>query len=273
MSGKHIKISANALAWPLALLLAATTGQAQMMPEAGDWDEATALQHSGAAIGRQMDNHALTGPNGEQFNLADFAGKPLLISLVFTSCHHVCPVTTKRLAEAVKLARDALGDDSFTVLTIGFDTAHDTPQAMLDFARAQAVRDPNWHFLSASPAVIAELTAELGFLYYPSPRGFDHITQVTVIDRQGVVYRQVYGAQFELPWLVEPLKELVFNRPTSAGDPIASLLDRIRLFCTVFDPSSGHYRFDYSLFIQMAIGLLALLGGAFFLFHASRRAR
>jgi len=33
----------------------------------------------------------------------------------------------------------------------------------------------------------------------------------------------------------------------------------VRLFCTTYDPASGAYRFDYSLFIGLAVsGLLAL---------------
>ena len=157
------------------------------------------------------------------------------------------------------------------MLTVGFDTANDSPQAMADFARQQSVNTPGWDFLSADARTIDALTRQLGFIYYRSPRGFDHITQVSVLDRDGAVYRQVYGLNFELPWLVEPLKELVFNRPSSQGRPIAGLLDRIRLFCTVYDPSSGRYHFDYSLFIQMAIGLAAILGLAYFLVSGSRQ--
>jgi protein SCO1/2 len=101
---------------------------------------------------------------------------------------------------------------------------------------------------------MAALVDNVGFVHYPSPRGFDHINQVTVVDRDGVIYRQVYGAAFELPWLVEPLKQLVYNRP-QPNDPIGSgLFNRIKLFCTVYDPNTGRYRFDYSLFVGIAVG-------------------
>ena len=70
---------------------------------------------------------------------------------------------------------------------------------------------------------------------------------------------------FELPWLVEPLKELVFNRPSSQGHLVAGLVDRIKLFCTVFDPTTGRYRFDNSLFVRAAAGLIFILGLIFYL--------
>ena len=59
--------------------------------------------------------------------LTDFAGTPLLVSLVYTSCYHSCPVTTRRLRDAVAAARSVLGADSFAVVTVGFDAANDTP--------------------------------------------------------------------------------------------------------------------------------------------------
>jgi len=242
-----------------------------MQPDGAGWDEERALRHSQEAIGRTLPNLVLTRSDGGAVSLADYAGKPLLISLIFTSCHHVCPVTTKRLGQAVDQAREALGEDAFHVVTVGFDTANDTPEAMRQFRRQQGIDRDGWDFLSASPQVIDALTRTLGFIYYRSPRGFDHITQVTVVDRDSVIYRQVYGMQFELPWLVEPLKELVYDRRSSPGAPLAGLLDRIRLFCTVYDPASGHYRIDYSLFIQMAIGLAAILAVLYFLISGRRR--
>ena len=90
--------------------------------------------------------------------------------------------------------------------TVGFDTPVDTPDAMRVFANRQKVDDSGWAFLSTSAEIMAELVNNIGFVYFPSPRGFDHINQVTVVDAEGVVYRQVYGAAFDLPWLVEPLK-------------------------------------------------------------------
>ena len=62
---------------------------------------------------------------------------------------------------------------------------------------------------------------------------------------------------FEPPVIVEPLKDLVFGR----YQPLASvqgIIDRIKLFCTVYDPNSGRYYFDYSLFAGIAIGLFCL---------------
>ena len=258
------------LAGALFLFVTSTCGAQE---RADAYDPEAALSVSQAAVGRELPDTAFTRSDGEAVRLNDFRGRPLLISMVFTSCHHVCPANTRHLDSAVRKARATFGQDSFNVITVGFDTAVDTPDAMRHFARQQGVSDPNWAFLSGSADSVGVLTEATGFIYFPSPRGFDHLNQVTVVDAQGVVYRQVYGAAFDLPWLVEPLKQLIYNRP-QPGDHIgAGLLNRIRLFCTVYDPSTGAYRFDYSLFIGMVIGGLSVLAIIAWLFRERRRAR
>ena len=251
-----------------------TAGAAQAAGEVqGQYDADRSLAKSQAAIGTRLEDLVFTSGSGERVQLADFHGRPLLISLIFTSCYHVCPAITRHLDKATEAAREALGEDSFQVLTVGFDTARDTPDAMRVFAREQKIDDPNWAFVSADRATIDALVAGVGFDYFPSPRGFDHINQVTLVDREGVVYRQVYGGAFELPALVEPLKELVFNRPVAQAHFASGLVDRIMLFCTVYDPSTGRYRFDYSLFVQIAVGALAILGIGSWLFLEILRSR
>lgn len=241
------------------------------------YDRDRALQFSQQAIGQAVGDYELIDRHGAIVNLrSDYAGRPLVISMIFTSCHHVCPATTKHLARAVEVAREALGEDSFDVVTIGFDVANDTPQAMAAFARRQGVDAENWKFLSANSQNIQKISNDLGFIFFPTPRGFDHMNQSSVIDRNGVVYSQVYGVTFELPWLVEPLKDMVFHRSSGSGHLFAGLIDKVKLFCTVYDPATGRYRFDNSLFVQIAVGATMILAILIYLFREllmSRRAR
>ena len=241
------------------------------------YDPEHALLLSQQAVGRTIADYELLDEYGATVKLrGDYDGRPLVISMIFTSCHHVCPAITKQLADAVDAAREALGDDSFDVVTIGFDTANDTPQAMAAFARRQGIDTENWRFLSADSETIRALSDDLGSCFLLRPRGFDHVNQASIIDRDGVLYSQVYGVSFELPWLVEPLKEIVFNRPSSAGRLFAGLIDRVRLFCTVFDPATGRYRFDNSLFVQVAVGASMVLAIILYLLTEilrSKRAR
>ena len=259
--------------WIVVLLTAASYQPAYGQSEDGTYSDDEALEISQAAIGRELAELEFTDSFGRPFKLAEFNDRPMLVSLIFTSCHHVCPALTRHLKIAVDAAREALGADSFRVVTIGFDTANDTPERMQDFARKQGIDDPDWVFLSSSAETMAKLVENMGFIYFPTARGFDHITQVTIVNRDGIIYQQVYGGTFELPWLVEPLKDLVFNRPQSAHSFFSGLSDRVKLFCTVYDPNTGRYRFDYSLFVQIAIGAMVVLSVIIYLLVEIRRAR
>jgi protein SCO1/2 len=233
----------------------------------------TALAHSQGAIGTLVSRHPLTDHAGRTLSFDDLRGKPLVLSLIYTSCYQICPMTTRHLAKVVEKARKALGEDSFNVAVLGFDAYNDSPQAMIQFARKQDIDDRGWYLLSASPDTINALSEDVGFEFYSSPSGFDHITQTTVIDAEGRVYRQVYGEVFETPLLVEPLKELVFGRQKPNQTLLAGLLDRVNLFCTSYDPVRDAYYFDYSLFIGMAIGASIILAGIIILVRELRQAR
>jgi len=243
---------------------------------ASAYDEKQALQISQAVLGKIPRDVTFTRADvTDGTNLArlsDYRGKPLVVSLVYTSCHHICPTTTQHLAKIVRTARAALGTDSFRVITVGFDTPKDTSAAMARFAREQRVDLPSWDFLSADAETTRQLTADLGFQYFSAPQGFDHLIQATVLDADGKVYRQVYGMNFDTPLLVEPLKELVFGTPRTVSF-LESLGNRIKLFCTVYDPATDRYRFDYSIFLGGVIGLVSLGLVTFLLLREWRRKR
>lgn len=87
--------------------------------------------------------------------------------------------------------------------------------------------------------------------------------QASLITPRGKVTQQIYGVNFDLPILVEPLKRLVFSIDNNSGI-ITTLSHTVQLCCTVFDPSSNKYRFRYSIFVKFLAGFtLMLLFGIF----------
>ncbi len=229
----------------------------------GPYTPNQALSFSQAAIGRTLANYALVDDQGRTVNMVDFRGKPLVVSFIYSSCIDSCPVITQTLADAVRVARDALGENSFSVLSIGFDSSADSPDQMREFAIQQDIDVLGWKFLSGDLPTILGFSESLGFAFTPSSDGFEHLSQVTVIGQNGVVYRQVYGDNFETPMLVEPLKELVFGTPAPFAS-LGELIKKVRLFCTIYDPATERYRFDYSIFIQLIVGFLIVGGMAVF---------
>ena len=255
---------------PIMLSVAARAGEQDAPVKPGD--EASALRYSQTAIGRQVGDHSFTNSLNRKVTLADYRGKPLVVSFIYTGCADICPVVSETLADAAEVARKAIGEDSFRVVTVGFDARHDTPARMRAFALSHGLAMANWEFLSADGDTVDRLAEDIGFVFFPSPKGFDHMSQTTIIDPEGRVYRQIYGASFEPPLLVEPLKQLVFGRRIDMQS-WDGIVNRVRLFCTIYDPTTGRYRFDYSIFISMVVGSLTLGTIAFVLVRAWLRGR
>lgn len=218
-------------------------------------DREAALRTSQAAIGRKVGDHILLNREGVPTSLASYRGKPLLVSFIYTGCFQVCPTTTRSLQEAVEGLLKGVGPNQFNVVSIGFNQPADSPQALKSFATQYGIRQPNWEFLSPPAALVPDLARDFGFVFQASPAGFDHVLQVSILDGEGRIVRQVYGEGVVPSELGEPLKMLLAGQPVESNELIEHLVDRVRILCTVFDPKTGTYKVDYTLPIQIAGGV------------------
>lgn len=234
--------------------LLALAARAATAPTAPGLDAAAALRTSQAAIGGVLGDAELTDQDGHPLRLAEFRGRPLVLQLAYTNCYHVCSGLTVHLRDVVGIAQRALGADSFAVLTVGFDVEHDTPARLREYARERGIDLAHWRLASADAFTVRRLADGVGFTWAATPAGFDHIAQVTVVDATGRVVEQVYGDAFDPPALIEPLRQAVWRREVDRSD-VRGILNGVKLLCSVYDPVSRRYRFDYS----MIIGLLPVV--------------
>ncbi len=236
------------------------------------FDPDVALQFSQSVIGKPVTDFAFLDRQERPVRLAEYRGKPLVVNFVYTGCFSACPTTTARIAKAVRAAQKTLGTGAFNVVSIGFNLPYDSPPAMRDFARRYGINDPGWEFLTPYEKQLPDLTAQLGFRYVSTLAGFDHVTQLTILDAEGRVYRQVYGEDFALPLFIAPLQELVTGKPIPTQS-LADLIERIRILCTVYDPRAGVYRFQWSVVSSMVTFVLMLIGGTWYLWREIRKRR
>jgi protein SCO1/2 len=249
-----------------AIALAGFAGSALALDPGG------ALRESQAAIGRPVGNFEFTQSDGTRVRLSEFRGTPLVVSFVYTGCGQVCPTATRFLDRAVGEAERALGRSAFNVATIGFNVPLDNPEAMRNFARQQGISRPQWRFMTPDVDSVDALTATFGFVYTRAAGGFDHVTQVTVVDAQGRIAQQLYGDALEPRMLVTALRDV----GSGASAPVSNaseLIERVRILCTVYDPVTGKYRLNYALFIELFAGLTVLGATAHYLLREWRRQR
>lgn len=225
----------------------------------GVLDRAEAIRISQAVIGTTPANHTLLDRRGQPVRLSDYRGKPLLVSFIYTGCFQVCPTTTRMLHEAVQDLGRLVGYDKFNVVSIGFNQPFDAPEAMRAFASQNGIALPNWEFLSPHRAIVEPLTRDLGFSYVANAAGFDHVLSVTLLDGEGRIYSQIYGDSLTPNQLGEPMRELLRGAPLPPRLDLDDLIERVKILCTVYDPKTGQYRYDYGLFMELAGGTLFFL--------------
>lgn len=236
-------------------------------------DEQAAFEKSQAVVGQPVQNFVLLDREGRPVELSRYKGKPLLVSFVYTACFQVCPTTTRNLQKAVQETVSVMGADRFNIVTIGFNQPFDSPQAMKDFAKRYGLNLPNWEFLSPATAIVGDVTGNFGFSFVATPAGFDHLNQISLVDADGKIVRQVYGEKFTPKDLAEPLKRLIAN---SAIPPetntVKELMERVRILCSVYDPVAGRYRTDYSIYMMIA-GFITFVGFTIYLSFNMWRSR
>ena len=89
----------------IGLLFAAILGPAlaDTTPEGrlSALDERSALRAGDAVVGKLVPEYTLLDRQGRPVRLADYRGKPLLVSFIYTGCFQVCPTQTRALHEEI----------------------------------------------------------------------------------------------------------------------------------------------------------------------------
>lgn len=261
---KQRRMAGLAISLALALASLSSAGATDAAPEnlakgqaAPVFDGEAAMVKSRAAAGNSLAGLQFSDVHGGRVALDAFQGKPLIVNMIYTSCAHFCGVLARNLIEAVESANAILGKQAFNVISVGFDAKVDTPARMRQWGKSQGIDFDNWHMLAGDALGVRKLGDAVGFTWAPSPIGFDHLAQTTLVGADGRVAYQVYGSNYDPPTLVEPLKRIALGERLALTS-LDGLINRVRLFCTVYDPKTGRYEFDYSILISIFIGTLIM---------------
>ncbi|MBK9360095.1 MAG: SCO family protein [Rubrivivax sp.] len=263
--------------WRTAALCAVVLGAAPLGAHAQGvptLDQRQAVLDSQAVVGSTPADFTLLDRREKPVRLADYRGKPLLVSFIYTGCFTICPTQTRALHEAVKGLDRMLGPHQFNVVSIGFNQPFDSPTAMRAFAAQHRIDYPNWEFLAPHGKQVAALTKAFGFSWVETPAGFDHVVGVTVVDAQGRIHSQVYGDRMTAEALGVPLRELILSAPPAGKVPtFDELVERVRILCTVYDADTGEYRYDWKLLLEIFGGLAFFASAGVYLWREWRSQR
>lgn len=129
----------------------------------------------------------ITDQDGRDQGLDTYRGHPVVVTMFYGTCPHVCPLLISTIQETER----ALAPEDrakLRVLMVSIDPENDTPQGLREVADRHHVDDARWKLTRASPADVRKIAAVLGIRYRKLPDGeFNHSTVLTLLDREGMI--------------------------------------------------------------------------------------
>jgi protein SCO1 len=139
----------------------------------------------------------LTSQDGAPVKLADYRGKVVAVTFIFTLCAETCPVLTPMMS----FVQDQLGNDfgeKIRFVSITVDPERDTPEVLKDYAQAFGANLSGWAFLTGTPDAIRDLTRRYGVFASKTASGsIDHTFLTSIIDQRGILRVQYLGVRFD----------------------------------------------------------------------------
>jgi protein SCO1/2 len=129
---------------------------------------------------------AVEDQSGEVTGLDRYKGQPVLVTLFYASCPHVCPmlISTIRQLES-KLSPEERSE--LRVMTISIDPERDVPALLLETMQRHSVDANRWSMLRPQAGDLRAIAGVFGVKYKQLPDGeFSHSTKIILLDRDGV---------------------------------------------------------------------------------------
>ena len=159
---------------------------------------------------------ALTNQIQETVSLAGFQGKVVVLTAVYASCPHTCPVilsqTKAAIAELSPEEREGL-----RVIAVTMDPENDSPDVLNKLAKNHGMDSTLYHLVTGDPAEVEPLLDRMQIARQRDPETgiISHANLFLLIDREGrIAYRLGLGER-QQRWLTSALRVLLREETTS----------------------------------------------------------
>jgi protein SCO1/2 len=169
--------------------------------------------------GEAVPDVTLVNQDGRRVRLADYRGRALALTFIYTRCPlpDFCPLMMQNFVavEAALAAEPALHSRT-RLLSVSFDTKHDTPEVLKRFGRSLAGEGPqpfaHWQFASGTDLEIRKLGDALGLEFDPDKGMWVHNLRTAVIGPDGTLVRVIHGNDWKPDELVADLRAAADRR-------------------------------------------------------------
>jgi protein SCO1 len=172
--------------------------------------------------GDPLPNYPLTNQLGQPFQTAQFKGRALAITFIFTRCPlpDFCPRMSRNFVTAMKqLKARPAGPTNYHFLSLSFDVEHDTPATLRNYAKGleatQAADLSRWTFATGALIEIDDITERFGLAFARDPGSiqFNHNLRTVVIDAVGRVQKIFIGNEWKSDELVTEMIKAAEVKP------------------------------------------------------------
>jgi len=127
-------------------------------------------------------NFLLTDQFGKQVSLAEFKGKPVVLTFLYTNCPDQCPLTAEKMHSTLQDLGSAA--QKVEMLAVSTDPARDTISAALKFSQAHRMQN-DWHYLVGPRDKLAPIWSAYSIYAKPEQQTVNHSLGLYIIDKQG----------------------------------------------------------------------------------------
>jgi protein SCO1/2 len=160
---------------------------------------------------------ALTNQVGETVGLAEFQGNVVILTAVYASCPHTCPVILSQTKAAIAELSPEERED-LRVIAVTLDPENDSPDVLRELAKNHGMQSTLYHLVTGDPADVEPLLDRMQIARQRDPETgvISHANLFLLIDREGrIAYRFGLGER-QQRWLTSALK-ILLREETASG--------------------------------------------------------
>jgi protein SCO1/2 len=137
---------------------------------------------------------ALVNQDGKTLHLADFKGKAVLLTFIYTRCPFpdFCPLMSSRFAEIHEtLSRKGPVYQKTHLVSVSLDPGYDTAAVLrkygFPYLRGDVSGFAHWDFVSTSPGDLRTLASAFGLQYFEQNKQISHSLNTILLSPDGTV--------------------------------------------------------------------------------------
>ncbi len=158
-------------------------------------------------VGEKIPSFALYDQEGRVVSSARFAGKQVMLNFIYSRCPvaNMCPLSTKKMMQVQKLAREA-GVKNLELISITLDPTYDTPGVLKEYAASRGIDTSNFSFLTGPENAIKDLLAQFGVIAEFEGDLIKHTLTTLLVNERGQIAHRADGSQWEPQEFVAKMK-------------------------------------------------------------------